>query len=213
MSFCLHTVISRVVISFVLLGMMTPSWSANKPNLVVLGDSLSAAYGMRTEQGWVSLLQQRLSEQGYPHRVINASISGDTTRSALQRVISVLVRHTPSLVIVELGGNDGLRGLALTDIKANLTAIIRRAQQRGAKVLLVGMKIPPNYGPRYVEQFSELYSELARELKTGLVPFLLAGLDESQIGFQNDGIHPSAASQPKILENVWPHLKALLDEK
>jgi acyl-CoA thioesterase-1 len=196
-----------------MIGLSTPTWSATKPTLVVLGDSLSAAYGIAAEQGWVSLLQQRLREQGFPHRVVNASISGDTTRSAQQRVIGVLVRHTPTIVIIELGGNDGLRGLSLVDMKANLTAIVRRAQQRGAKVLLVGMKIPPNYGPRYVDQFNALYTELARELKAGLVPFLLEGLDQDQMGYQNDGIHPTAASQPRMLENVWPHLKALLEEK
>lgn len=168
---------------------------------------------MATGQGWVSLLQQRLRDQGFPHRVINASISGDTTRGGLQRVVSILVRHTPSLVIVELGGNDGLRGLPLLDIRANLTAIVRRIQQHGAKVLLAGMRLPPNYGPRYVEQFSEIYPEIAGEFKVGLVPFMLAGLEQDQVGYQSDGIHPTAASQPQLLENVWPHLKALLEEE
>lgn len=203
----------NLIFGLILLVVCLPAWTATKPTIVILGDSLSAAYGIATDHGWVSLLQQRLRDQGFPHRVINASISGDTTRGGLQRVVSILVRHTPAIVVVELGGNDGLRGLPLLDIQANLTAIVRRVQQHGAKVLLVGMRLPPNYGPRYVEQFSEIYPQIAREFETGLVPFLLAGLEQDQMGYQSDGIHPTAASQPQLLENVWPHLKALLEEK
>lgn len=203
----------KFTFGLVLLAFCLPSWSATKPTIVVLGDSLSTAYGMAADRGWVSLLQQRVRDQGFPHRVVNASISGDTTRGGLQRVVSILVRHTPAIVIVELGGNDGLRGLPLLDIQANLSAIVRRVQQHGAKVLLVGMRLPPNYGARYVEQFSEIYPQIARDFNTGLVPFMLDGLEDDQVGFKSDGIHPTAASQPQLLENVWPHLKTLLEEK
>lgn len=190
----------------------TPAARAADPTIVVLGDSLSAAYGIAAEQGWVSLLQKRLREQGYPHRVVNASVSGDTTRGGRERVIDVLQRNQPAILIVELGGNDGLRGLALNEMKHNLTAIIQAAQQRGAKVLLTGMKLPPNYGPRYVDEFANVFAELARTLNTSLVPFLLAGLDQDRTGFQSDGIHPTAASQPRLLDNVWPHLVSLLQQ-
>ena len=207
------TCLRNLFFGLILLVICAPSWTATKPTIVVLGDSLSAAYGIAADQGWVSLLQQRLRDQGFPHRVINASISGDTTRGGLQRVVSILVRHTPAIVIVELGGNDGLRGLPLLDIQANLSAIVRRIQQHGAKVLLAGMRLPPNYGPRYVEQFSEIYPLVAHEFKAGLVPFMLAGLEHDQMGYQSDGVHPTVASQPQMLENVWPHLKSLLEEK
>lgn len=189
-----------------------PLVQAAGPTIVVLGDSLSAAHGFAADQGWVSLLQKRLREQGYPHRVVNASVGGDTTRGGRERVNEVLQRHQPAILIVELGGNDGLRGLALDDMKQNLTAIIQNAQQHGAKVLLTGMKLPPNYGPRYVDEFVNVFVELARTLNTSLVPFLLAGLDQDRTGFQSDGIHPTAASQPRLLDNVWPHLVSLLQQ-
>lgn len=178
----------------------------------MLGDSLSAAYGMNPEQGWVQLLQQRLSDQGQTHPVvINASISGETTSGALTRLPGELDRHRPALVIVELGGNDGLRGLPVAQIRDNLSAIVTTIQARSARVLLVGMQLPPNYGRAYTTAFQRIFSELAAEKRTGLVPFFLAGLEHDDRHFQADRIHPNAEAQPLLLENVWPTLAAMLD--
>ena len=186
---------------------------AAAPTLLVLGDSLSAGYGIRVEQGWVALLQARLRAKGYGHRVVNASSSGETTGGALARLPRALATHRPAIVIVELGGNDGLRGLPVADIRRNFEAIIRSSQQAGAKVLLVGMKIPPNYGPAYTRDFYGLYGDLARQYKLPSVPFLLANVAPDEALFQDDGIHPTAAAQPRLLDEVWPHLQPLLARK
>ena len=180
------------------------------PTVLVLGDSLSAAYGMRVEQGWVSLLQARLRTQGYGHRVINASVTGETTGGGLARLPRALATHRPTVVIVELGGNDGLRGLPIADIRSNLESIVRLAQQAGAKVLLVGMRIPPNYGPAYTRQFHELFGTLARQRGLALVPFLLADVALDDTLMQPDGIHPTVAAQPRLLAAIWPPLESLL---
>jgi acyl-CoA thioesterase I len=183
------------------------------PTVLVLGDSLSAAYGIRVDQGWVALLQTRLRAKGYGHRVVNASSSGETTGGALARLPRALSLHQPAIVIVELGGNDGLRGLPIADIRRNLTAIIRTSQQAGARILLVGMKIPPNYGPAYTRDFHALFGELAREYKLPSVPFLLEDVAPDENLFQADGIHPTAAAQPILLREVWPHLEPLLRQR
>jgi acyl-CoA thioesterase-1 len=177
---------------------------------MVLGDSLSAAYGLEVDRGWVQLLQQRLDVQGFAYRVINASLSGDTTRGALQRLPQALTQHRPSLVIVELGGNDGLRGLPLDEMATNLRQIVERSQRAGAQVLLVGMQLPPNYGPQYVTRFAQTYANVAQATGTPLAPFLLEGIGTDINAFQSDGIHPSATSQPQLLDNVWPYLEPLL---
>ena len=181
--------------------------------MLVLGDSLSAAFGIRVEQGWVALLQARLRAKGYGHRVVNASSSGETTGGALARLPRSLATHRPAVVIVELGGNDGLRGLPVADIRSNLEAIVQRSQQSGAKVLLVGMRIPPNYGVPYTKQFHEVFGELARKHRLPLVPFFLqrVALDDSLM--QDDGIHPTAAAQPILLDEVWPRLEPLLGSR
>jgi acyl-CoA thioesterase-1 len=186
---------------------------AATPTILVLGDSLSAGYGIRVEQGWVALLQARLRAKGYGYRVVNASSSGETTGGALARLPRALATHRPAIVIVELGGNDGLRGLPVADIRRNFEAIIRGSQQAGAKVLLVGMKIPPNYGPVYTRDFYGLYGDLARQYKLPSVPFLLANVAANEALFQEDGIHPTAAAQPRLLDEVWPHLQPLLVRK
>ncbi|HET7203564.1 MAG TPA: arylesterase [Steroidobacteraceae bacterium] len=187
--------------------------SAASPTIVVLGDSLSAAYGIRVEQGWVSLLQARLRAKGYGHRVINASSSGETTGGALARLPRVLAMHRPAVVVVELGANDGLRGLPIADIRSNLESIIQLSQQAGARILLVGMHIPPNYGPSYTRQFHELFGELGRKHRLARVPFLLedVALDEGYM--QDDGLHPTAAAQPLLLAEIWPRLEPLLRRK
>lgn len=176
----------------------------------MLGDSLSAAYGMRLDQGWVALLQGRLKAQGYGHRVVNASSSGETTGGALARLPRALERHRPAIVIIELGGNDGLRGLPLAEVRANFESLIRLSREAGAQVLLVGMRIPPNYGPTYAQGFHDLYGELARRHQLALVPFFLDGIALDDALMLDDGLHPNAAAQPKLLDQVWPKLKPLL---
>ena len=178
--------------------------------VLVLGDSLSAAYGLEQKQGWVSLLEQRLHRQCADCRVINASISGETTAGGRSRIESLLNRHHPDIVIVELGGNDGLRGLSLTEMYANLDTIITAAKRHKAKVLLIGMRLPPNYGPAYTEKFHNVYQRLADKQRVSWVPFLLAGLENNRNLFQADDIHPVAEAQGVMLENVWPQLQALL---
>ena len=183
------------------------------PTIVVLGDSLSAAYGIRIEQGWVSLLQARLRSKGYGHRVVNASSSGETTGGALARLPRVLSTHRPAVIVVELGANDGLRGLPIKDIRANLESIVKLSQQAGARVLLVGMHVPPNYGAGYARQFHALYAELASRHRLGRVPFLLEDVALEERYMLEDGLHPNAAAQPLLLERVWPELEPLLRQR
>ncbi|MEK7758124.1 MAG: arylesterase [Pseudomonadota bacterium] len=184
--------------------------AASAPSILVVGDSLSAGYGIEMRNGWVTLLQQRLTKQGYPHAVVNASISGDTTSGGRARLPDALKRHRPQIVILELGGNDGLRGLSLRETRANLEAMIETAKTAGAQVLLVGIHLPPNYGPEFTGKFHAIYHDLARAHNTALVPFLLEGVALTSGLMQPDGIHPRAAAQPRLLDNVWPALEALL---
>jgi acyl-CoA thioesterase-1 len=191
---------------------------AQTKTLLVLGDSLSAAYGLRPEQGWVTLLQKRLETEGYGYSVTNASVSGETTSGGLQRLPRALSLHKPAIVVLELGGNDGLRGLPVATTRRNLEQMIQLSQQAGAKVLLVGMRMPPNYGPRFVEQFNGAYAELARTHRVVLVPFLLEKLALNPQALnpqllQQDGIHPVAAAEPLLLDTVWPHLEPMLKSK
>ncbi|NIR32813.1 MAG: arylesterase [Gammaproteobacteria bacterium] len=178
--------------------------------LMVLGDSLSTGYGFERERGWVSLLAQRLERTHPAYRVVNASISGETTHGARSRLPAALERHDPDVVIVELGGNDGLRGIPLAETRRHLEAILDMLREGDAVTLLVGMRLPPNYGPRYTEAFEAMYRELARDAGVTLVPFLLEGVATDAQLMQPDGIHPQAQAQPRILANVWPHLEPLL---
>jgi acyl-CoA thioesterase I len=184
--------------------------SENKAVVLVFGDSLSAAYRMPEEQGWVALLQDRLMAKDLPWRVVNGSVSGETTGGGLARLPAFLDAHSPQVVVLELGGNDGLRGLPVSSIRQNLAQMITLSQQAGARVLLTGMQIPPNYGPRYTEPFYNQYQELAEQFDIVLIPFLLEGIAEDSSLMQDDGIHPVAAAQPMILEIVWPVLKEML---
>jgi len=177
--------------------------------VLVLGDSLSAAYGIAQNQGWVHLLQQRITADGGDARVINVSISGETTSGGRTRITGLLKRHRPAVVIVELGGNDGLRGLPIADMSTNLNQIITAIKVHGAKILLLGMRLPPNYGPAYTREFHETYAQLAAKHTIPLVPFMLEGLAD-ETSFQADRIHPTAAAQARILDNVWPTLTTLL---
>lgn len=203
-------------------GMVAAQATAPKPSqdsapvILVLGDSLSAEYGLARDRGWVKLLEQRLIDQRITaqgrgqYSVVNASISGETTSGGRTRLPALLKTHRPAIVIIELGANDGLRGLSLPSMRANLRAMIVASQQAGARVLLVGMRIPPNYGRDYAERFFASFAELSRELKTGLAPFLLDGIAEDLSMFQPDRIHPNEKAQPRLLDNVWPHLLPLL---
>jgi len=180
------------------------------PTLLVLGDSISAGYGLTPGQGWVSLLKARLTDQRYPHRVINASISGDTTAGGLARLPALIKEYKPAVVVLELGGNDALRGQPLAQTRANLDAMVARAKKSGAQVLLLGMKLPPNYGPRYVREFDQAYQDVANTQRIAFVPYLFDGFGENMAMFQADRIHPTSEAQARILEIVWPTLKPLL---
>ncbi|WP_233556238.1 arylesterase [Noviherbaspirillum sedimenti] len=188
------------------------AYSASK-TVLVLGDSLSAEYGIARGTGWVNLLQERLRAEKFNVSVVNASISGETTSGGAARLPALLKKHQPAFLIIELGGNDGLRGLSLEATEANLRAMIKAGQLAKAKVLLLGMRLPPNYGATYTENFHALYGKLARENKTALVPFFLEGIATREDLFQSDRIHPSAAAHTILLDNVWPTLKPLLLKK
>lgn len=184
--------------------------SRQKPAILVFGDSLSAAYGMRAEEGWVSLLEKKLTKEGYGYRVTNASVSGETTAGGRARLKRTLDLHRPAIVVLELGANDGLRGLPVEGMRTNLEAMIGMAQNSGARVLLVGMRIPVNYGPAYTGQFQSAFKGLAEKFHLPFVPFLLESVALNEQLTQADGIHPNPAAQPKLLETVWPALKPLL---
>lgn len=186
------------------------SMTVTAKSIVVLGDSISAGYGIEVAQGWVALLQTELDEQGEGHIIHNESISGDTTTGGLARIDQALSLHKPDVVIIELGANDGLRGLPPLLIKNNLAEISHRAQQTGAKVLLLSMKIPPNYGKRYINLFYNIYPQLATELHIPYVPFIMEDVALSKDMMQQDGLHPNAKGQPFIAEKVWPQLLPLL---
>ncbi len=184
--------------------------SAFAGTLLVVGDSISAAFGMDTRQGWVALLEQRLNEQGFDHQVVNASISGDTSAGGAARLPALLAEHQPEWVIIELGGNDGLRGQPPAQLQQNLAAMVQQSQKMGAKVLILGMQLPPNYGVRYTTAFAEVFPKVANETGSALVPFVLEGIGGVPSMMQSDGIHPAAEAQPRLLDNVWPMLKPLL---
>ncbi|MDH3645657.1 MAG: arylesterase [Gammaproteobacteria bacterium] len=182
----------------------------NRPVILIVGDSLSAGYGIELEQGWVSLLQQRLDSNGHRYRVFNASITGDTTSGGLARLKTALSQHTPALVVIELGGNDGLRGIPLQVVESNLNAMIKQSETAGARVALLGMRIPTNYGPRYAEKFHRLYQDAARHHDVSLVKFFMDGVALDASLMQSDGVHPNAAAQPRLLDNAWPAIKQAL---
>lgn len=194
-----------------------PAWAkgtaAGTQTILVLGDSLSAEYGLARGAGWVALLEQRLEKEGKTAAVVNASVSGETTSGGRSRLPALLAQHTPDVVVIELGGNDALRGLPLKNTQANLSAMAQAAKKAGAQVLVVGMQVPPNYGSAYARQFEGLFSAVAKEHQTALVPFLLKGVADAANAtalFQPDRIHPRAEAQPRMLDNVWPVLHKLL---
>jgi acyl-CoA thioesterase-1 len=205
------TIITSIVFGSVL-AVNSTAYAVNKTpaTILVLGDSLSGAYGLDSDEGWVVLLQQQLTGQGYDYNVINASVSGDTTRTGLSRLESALNAHHPAIVIVALGGNDGLRGLPFSEIENSLENIIQRCKQQGAQMLLVGVRLPPNYGPVYTQKFAELYQRLADSYQVPLVARMLDNVAKNRAWMQADGMHPKAEAQPQVMENIWAGLKPLL---
>jgi acyl-CoA thioesterase-1 len=183
---------------------------AESPVILVFGDSLSAGFGIDVDQSWTSLLQARLEEQGYEHRVVNASISGETTEGGASRIESAIETFAPDLIILELGGNDGLRGIPPDRMKGNLNKIIESSSASGAAVILLGIRIPPNYGQRYIEAFENVFREVAAEHEVPWIEFFMEGIALNEELMQGDGIHPNAAAQPVLLDNAWPMISTAL---
>lgn len=179
-------------------------------SIIVLGDSISAAYGIDIQSGWVKLLAAKITQSKKPYQVINASISGDTTINGLNRLNTLLTKYQPAVVIIELGGNDGLRGLSVKQMKKNLRQMIEMCRQHNSKIVLAGMKIPPNYGKRYTSAFHKVYADLSDEYNLKLIPFILEGVGDKKELMQKDGLHPTQNAQPIIVETVWKKLKLLL---
>ncbi len=202
----------RIIFLILLLPLLAEADSGlDGRRLLVFGDSLSAAYGMPPEQGWVAALAKRLAGRTTPWQVVNTSLSGETTAGGSARLADALDLHRPAVVILELGGNDGLRGLALKQTRDNLQEMIRKIQMHGARVLLLGMRLPPNYGPVYTRRFQSIFDDLARDRELAYVPFFLEGVATDTALMQADGIHPRAEAQSRLLENIWPQLLPLLE--
>ena len=202
----------RKFLTFVLLFATSPGSTASEPTVLVFGDSLSAGYGIDVDQSWTYLLQTRLKEQGYEHSVVNASISGETTEGGAARISSALDNFEPQLVILELGGNDGLRAFPPPRIKRNLQKIIESAQENGAAIVMLGIRIPGNYGRRYTDAFEDVYRQLAGELGVPWIEFFMEGIALNDELMQDDGIHPNAEAQPLLLDNAWPIIEQALIE-
>ena len=200
----------RRFLAFLLLLICVQSYATETPTVLVFGDSLSAGHGIEVDQSWTALLQSRLDDQGYEHQVINASIGGDTTESGAARIGQAIATFAPSLIILELGGNDGLRGIPADRMRGNLHKIIKTSKDSGAAVVLLGIRIPPNYGQRYIEDFDNVFRELANELDVPWIEFFMEGVALHDELMQSDGIHPNADAQPILLDNAWPMIDAAL---
>ncbi|MEM7026724.1 MAG: arylesterase [Pseudomonadota bacterium] len=198
------------IIFIACLAFSSMSLPAKDNNIIILGDSLSAAYGMPLEMGWVSLLEDKLNNNGYKYNIINASISGETTSGVVARIDDIIKVNIPDIVIIELGGNDGLRGFPFSEIKNNLVYIIKRIQETTAQIILIPMQLPPNYGQAYNQKFQQVYKSIANEYDIILSPFILENIATDTELMQDDGIHPVAMAQPKMLENIWPTLEAIM---
>jgi acyl-CoA thioesterase-1 len=200
----------RIFISLLLLLLTATAASTESPTIVIFGDSLSAGYGIEVDQSWATLLQSRLEEQGYEHQVVNASISGETTEGGATRIDSALQDFSPDLIILELGGNDGLRGFPATRMKANLEKIVTRAKATGAAVILLGIRIPTNYGSRYSSEFEDVFRQVSVDLDVKWIEFFMEGIALNDDLLQDDRIHPNAEAQPILLDNAWPIISATL---
>ena len=201
----------RIVFTLLILLLANGAQADDSPTILIFGDSLSAGFGIDVDQSWGALLQKRLEEQGYEHRVVNASISGETTEGGVTQIENAIDTFAPQLVILELGGNDGLRGFPPARIKGNLKAMAERASVSGAEVVLLGIRIPTNYGPRYTQAFEAVYAEVAAELDIGWIEFFMEGVALNDALLQDDRIHPNAAAQPILLDNAWPIIRDTLD--
>ena len=208
----LRQVLWLPVVALLMFSAAASAYSAPK-TVLVLGDSLSAEYGLARGAGWVALLEQKLQAQKIDARIVNASVSGETTSGGRTRLPALLSKHQPSIVVIELGANDGLRGLPVAAAEANLRAMVKDARNAGAQVLLVGMRMPPNYGRDYADKFFAMFGALSKEVKAPLAPFMLDGVADKTELFQPDRLHPLAAAHPIILGNIWPHLQPLLKAK
>lgn len=202
--------LSRLITSFFILWLAMPFASIAQQNVLVFGDSLSAGYGIAVSQSWPALLDKRIAELKLPYKVFNASISGETTAGGRARLADALKRNQPGIVLIALGANDGLRGLPNAQMRDNLTAMVRVAKNASAKVLLIGMRIPPNYGPAYARQFEQTFSDIAQAEGVALLPFLLEPIALDGNAFQSDGLHPTATAQARLLDHVWPAVRPLL---
>jgi acyl-CoA thioesterase-1 len=200
----------RRIAAFFLLILSAQTSAVEAPTVLVFGDSLSAGYGIEVDQSWATLLQTRLEEQGYEHRVVNASISGDTTEGGAARIAQAIESFSPALIILELGGNDGLRGIPPGRMRDNLRTIIETSTASGAAVVLLGIRIPPNYGQRYIEEFDDVFRQLATELEVPWIEFFMEGIALNEELMQSDGIHPNAIAQPLLLDNAWPSINKAL---
>ena len=199
-----------LVLLVLLFAAALPARSAEPPVILVVGDSLSAGYGLAPGQGWVALLQQRLKKGGYGHRVVNASVSGETTDGGVARLDRALATHRPAIVIIELGGNDGLRGLPVARVEANLGLLVSKSRAAGAEVLLLAVRVPTNYGPQYSSSFQKIYDDLKSRYRIGVAALMSPEVALDLAYFQPDGIHPNARAQPLLLDNVWVQLAPLL---
>ena len=200
----------RITISLLILLLTANAGSTEPPTVLIFGDSLSAGYGIEVDQSWATLLQTRLNQQGYEHRVINASISGETTEGGATRIESALADFSPELIILELGGNDGLRGFPVARMRANLEKIVLRAKASGAAVVLLGIRIPTNYGQRYSAEFEGVFRQVSESLDVQWIEFFMDGIALNEDLLQEDRIHPNAAAQPRLLDNAWPIISATL---
>ena len=202
----------RILFSLLLLSLTATAASTESPTIVIFGDSLSAGYGIEVDQSWAALLQSRLKEQGYEHQVVNASISGETTEGGATRIDAALQDFSPDLIILELGGNDGLRGFPAARIKDNLEKIVSRAKATGAAVVLLGIRIPSNYGPRYSAEFEGVFRQISADLDVEWIEFFMEGIALNDDLLQEDRIHPNALAQPMLLDNAWPIIRATLSK-
>ncbi len=200
-----------IIIVFAIFGVSRAAVGAGEKPVLVVGDSLSAGYGISVEESWPSLLQQRLQERGYGHQVVNASISGDTTRGGARRLGPLITKHDPGVVLIALGANDGLRGIEITEIRKNLARMIDSAKVIGASVVLVKVRIPPNYGPNYTESFEDVFDNLGGDDEVLYAPFMLERFATNRNAFQQDRLHPTAEVQPQILDTLWPTITKALD--
>ena len=200
----------RKFLAFVLFLLSATAQSAEPPTVLIFGDSLSAGYGIDVDQSWTTLLQLRLQDQGYEHRVVNASISGETTEGGATRIASAIETFDPEIVVLELGGNDGLRGFPPSRMKDNLSRIVSTSKDSGAAVILLGITIPPNYGAKYIEMFEDVYRQVAEEYEVPWIEFFMEGVALNDDLMQSDGIHPNAAAQPILLDNAWPMISGAL---